>query len=188
MFHHKQLFEKGLLALTNGNFLALSLLLTLALTPLFSFSPHPYHVSYTEVAYSKKEHSLTFSLEVFTDDLENAIKIMYQPTRFFLGSDSLSESTEILIQQYVLEKTTLVLDGVVFNGAEFLPTESNPDRTIIYFQYTDLPPISSLAYYSEILTSIFKDQQNIVELRNEGIKEKALLSSDKKSVTWKLNH
>lgn len=187
MFHNKQLFEKGFLGLTNGNFITFSLLFILGLMPLFSFAPHPYHVSYTEIDYNKSERTLTFSLEVFTDDLENAIKISYKPSKFFLGSDSLSDSTEKLIQQYVSEKTTLVLDGNVFKGAEFLPTESNPDRTIIYFQYTNLPPISSIAYYSEVLTSIFKDQQNIIELRNGNTKEKALLSQDKKSVTWKLN-
>ena len=187
MLHNKQLFEKGFFTQTNGNFITYSLLFILGIAPLFSFSPHPYHVSYTEVDYNKKARTLTFSIEMFTDDLENAIKISYQPRKFFLGSDSLADSTEALIQQYVLEETTLILDGNVFKGAEFLPSESNPDRTTIYFQYTNLPPISSIAYYSEILTSIFKDQQNIIEFRNGGRKEKALLTSDKKSVTWKIH-
>jgi len=186
MFHDKQLFEKGFVPYLKGRNKELFVLLGMICISLLSLAPHPYHVSYTEIEYKKESKTLTFSIEVFTDDLENAIKLTYQPEKFFLGSDSLKPETEILIQKYILDKTTLLIDGIVLKGASFLPSECNPDRTVIYFQYNDLPPFSSFSFYSEVLLTLFKDQQNIVEFRNGTSKEKALLNSDKKSVTWKI--
>lgn len=151
-----------------------------------AIAPHPYHVSYTEIDYKKASKSVTFSIELFTNDLENAIKLTYKPEKFFLGTDTLNPETETLIQQYIREKTTILIDGTVLHGSHFLASESNPDRTIIYFQYVDLPPFSSFSFYSEILISLFKDQQNIVAFRNGISKEKALLGKDKKNATWKI--
>ena len=184
MFDYHQLFEKGCTRSIKGG-LVFIFVHILIILPLYAFTPHPYHVSYTEIDYNATEKVITLSLEVFTDDLETAIKLEYKPEKFFLGSETVGEAEEILIQKYVLDKTTFLIDGIVLKNAEFLPSESNPDRTMIYFQYTDLPPLTSVTFYSEILTSVFTDQQNIVEFRSGTKKEKALLTTEKTNATWK---
>jgi len=151
---------------------------------VFSFTPHPYHVSYTEINYKKETHNLTFAIEIFTNDLETAIKLEYKPEKFFLGGDSISDSAEVFIQKYISSKTTIIIDGIVLKQRNFLASESNPDRTTIYFELTDLPNFRSFAFYNEVLLSTFPDQQNIVEFIHSSKKEKALFSKDKTSVTW----
>ena len=156
-------------------------------TPFFSFKPHPYHVSYTEINYKKEHKNLTFSIEIFTDDLETEIKLLFKPNKFFLGGDSLTNSAQLYIEEYVKLKTSVIVDGIVLKDFHFLPTESNPDRTIIYFELTDLPNFKSLAFYNEVLTNIFANQQNIVEFLHGSKKEKSLLNRDKTSTTWIIN-
>ena len=162
---------------------SLTILLTFV-TVFFAFIPHPYHVSYTEINYKQESQNLTFSIEVFTDDLEMAVKLDYKPKKFFLGTESLSDSVEVLIQKYISSKTTIIIDGIVLKQLKFLPTESNPDRTTIYFELTDLPNFKSFAFYNEVLISTFPDQQNIVEFMHSGKKEKALFDKSKTSATW----
>jgi len=165
------------------NKLSLVILVSI-ITGLFSFVPHPYHVSYTEINYKKETHNLTFAIEVFTDDLEMAIKLEYKPKKFFLGTDSLSDSVEVYIQKYISSKTTIIVDGIVLKQLQFLPSESNPDRTTIYFELTDLPNFKSLAFYNEVLINTFQDQQNIVEFIHSSKKEKALFDKSTTSATW----
>jgi len=167
--------------------LSLIILMVVVSTPFFSFKPHPYHVSYTEINYKKEHKNLTFSIEIFTDDLETEIKLLFKPNKFFLGGDSLTDSTQLYIEQYVKIKTSVIVDGIVLKDFQFLPTESNPDRTIIYFELTDLPNFKSLAFYNEVLTNIFANQQNIVEFLHGSKKEKSLLNRDKTSATWIIN-
>jgi hypothetical protein len=185
MWFNKQLFEKGFLIGLKGKKLA-TVITLISLFPLIgAMAPHPYHVSYTEIEYKKEVKTLTFSIEIFTDDLEAAIKLNYKPEKFFLGADSISQINELLIQQYVKNKVTVLIDGVVLKSYSFLPSESNPDRTLVYFQFTDLPPFDGLTFYSEILTHLYKDQQNIVEYKRGQRIDKALLNNDKTNETWK---
>ena len=79
---------------------------------------------------------------------------------------------------------TIIIDGIVIKSPHFLPTESNPDRTTIFFEYTSLPPFSSFSIYTEVLNQIFKDQQHIIEFKSPKLTEKALLSIEKNNATW----
>ncbi|MFT4753094.1 MAG: hypothetical protein ACI85Q_000630 [Salibacteraceae bacterium] len=184
MWYDKTIFEKGLLTSINSKGILLLWPLFLLILGLSSSTPHPYHVSYTEIEFKEESRNLTFSIDVFTDDLETAIKLDYKPEKFFLGEGTINSANDSLIQLYVQNKTTILMDGVVLKGFSFLPTESNPDRTTIYFQFTDLPSFSSLTYYTSVLNHVFQDQQNIVAYKRGTQTQKALLSSEKTNATW----
>ena len=161
-----------------------TLLFSFVLIGIFSFVPHPYHVSYTEIFYKKDAHQLTFSVEVFTDDLELALKLDSKSETIYLGTSPVSDSTEILIQKYLSKNISVIIDGIVLRQLTFLPTESNPDRTTIYFEIIDLPNFKSFAFYNEILINTLPDQQNIIEFNHSGKKEKVLFDKGKTSETW----
>jgi hypothetical protein len=187
MWDNNQIFDKrNMLSLSDTKSTLLVGILALFIVFL-SFSPHPYHVSYTQVDYKPEAKELTFSIELFTDDLENAIKLEYKPRKFYLGGDTLQDSTEILLQTYIQDKLTVIMDGVVLKKPTFLPSQSTPDRTTIYFEFSDLPKFHSLTLYSELLTSLFQDQQNIIEFNTVSKKEKALLTLKETNVTWIIN-
>ena len=169
---------------TKGNKSVLIFMLTGLFLTIISAKLHPYHVSYTQIEYKKETQNLTFSMEVFTDDLETALKMKYKTDKLFLGSNSITPKNDSLIFEYIKDQTTILIDGVVWKGYDFLTSESHPDRTIIYFQFNDLPPFSSLTFYATILNEIFTDQQNIIEYKQKNSKHKALLTSKKTNVTW----
>jgi hypothetical protein len=179
-----QLFVKRMGSYLNVKKSIVLMISVVIFSTISGFSPHPYHVSYTEINFEKDSRSLTFVMEIFTDDLENAIKLEYKPKKFFLGNDSLTDSANIFIERYISERVTIIIDGIVLKDLQFLPTESNPDRTTIYFELTSLPNFKSFAFYNEILTNTFLDQQNIVEFKYDDKREKALFTKEKTSATW----
>ena len=185
MQNDKQKIDKGIVGHINHRiFGVLSILLVLA----SSFIPYNNHVSYTEITYDKSIKTISFTLEVFTPDLEKAIQLEFTAHDFVLGKDSISNSLEKFIQAYINQKTTIIIDGIVLKQAVFKPSTSQANRTIIQYSFTDIPPISSLSIYSEILTSVFTDQQNIVELISNESREKALLTNSKLNHTWILKN
>tara|TARA_R110002050_G_scaffold297339_2_gene458604 strand:- start:7330 stop:7893 length:564 start_codon:yes stop_codon:yes gene_type:complete len=184
MWNLGQFFVKQNIGYLNGKKTFLFGLVWFTLFSFISFIPHPYHVSYTEINYKAASNNLNFAVEVFTDDLENEIKLQYHPEKFFLGNDTLSDSAQTLIEKYVLDNIHIIIDGIVLKQVQFLPVETNPDRTTIYFELNDLPHFKSFAFYNEMLTRTFLDQQNIVEFKYGQKKEKALFTKEKTSATW----
>lgn len=159
-------------------------LLLLIFIVFSGFAPHPYHVSYTEIEYKPREHRVTFSIEIFTDDLESAIHLELKPEKFFLGQEDLPKETEALIQEYVNQKLSVIIDGIVIKSPQYLPTQSNPDRTIIFFEFMDLPEFSSFSVHFQLLNHLIKGQQNIIEFKSPQITGKELLSIEKNNATW----
>lgn len=159
-------------------------LISILFFTLYAFTPNPYHVSYTEIDYNENLKTISFTVEVFTDDFEKAILLEYKPDQIIIGVDSLPPPSELYIQLYITDKMTIIIDGIVLKQPTFKASQSNPERTIIQFSYTDLPPFKSLSVYSEILTTVFTDQQNILEFAYKETKEKALLTKSKLNHTW----
>lgn len=184
---NKQLFDKRSLNSFKRLNWTHTLLFSFVFMVALSFVPHPYHVSFTEIVYKKDTQQLTFSIEVFTDDLEMALKLDTKSEAINLGSDPISDSTEALIQNYIRKNISVITDGIVLRQLHFLPTESNADRTIIYFELTNLPNFKSFAFYNEILINTLPDQQNIIEFNHSGKKEKALFDNSKTSQTWMID-
>lgn len=184
MWDFHQLFDKrGLSSMKEIKTPFLGVLFLISVI-LFSFTPHPYHVSYTEINLHNEKSELTLSIEVFTHDLESAIKLEFKPESFSIGNDSIGEASEKLIRNYVKSNFTVIIDGIVLKDYVFQPSKTTPKRTVTFFSLTDLPNFKSLSIYSEILINLFPDQQNIIEFNSKNGQQKSLLSNKTTSATW----
>jgi len=184
MWEFNQKFDKRVFHGVNTQKMTIGGLLLFLIFAFSAFVPHPYHVSYTEIEYKPQQHRVTFSIEVFTDDLEKAINLEFKPEKFFLGQDELSEETETLIQKYVAQKLSVIIDGIIIKSPQYLPSQSTPDRTTIFFEYTDLPEFSSFAVHFQLLNHLYKGQQNIIEFKSPQLTGKELLTIEKNNATW----
>ena len=144
--------------------------------------PHPYHVSYTEV--NTTDSSVTVALEIFTDDLQLAIKQTYQPEKYFLGNDSISAKGQALTKQYFNSVFKIVINGKALNNILFFGIDSNPDRTTLFVEFKNMENIRSLAIHNQALLNVFADQENIIEAKHLNISEKALLHKGKEVATF----
>ena len=152
-----------------------------------SMTPHPYHVSYTQIHYYGKKDHITVSVEMFTDDLEREVKTMYHLDKLFLG-DSLTPTSDSAITAYCMEHLNIYTDEKKLSTPIFLPSESNPDRTTIYFEFENVVPFNTLTLRCNLLTSLFKDQQNIIEVNFDSIQKKALLNSKSTVQSWSISN
>jgi hypothetical protein len=142
---------------------------------------HPYHVSHTEI--HTTDSSITFVIEVFTDDLEFAVKQLLQPEKYFLG-DTLSQSSFDLTEKYYAHVTQIVVNGKPLNEVLFFDVQSTPDRTTLYVEVKNTATIQSFALHSTLLIDAFSDQENIVELHHKDSIQKALLHKGKATATF----
>lgn len=165
-------------------FMLIAPLLNMA-SPSVDEAPHPYHVSYTEI--NTTDSSITIALEVFTDDLQLAVKQAYQPEKYFLGADSISAEGQKLTRDYFSSVFQIVVNGKPLNDIVFFEIESNPDRTTIYVEFKNTVAIKSLAIKNSVLINVFSDQENIIEAKNQNNTEKALLHKGKEIATFTYN-
>ncbi|MFD2245960.1 DUF6702 family protein [Pontibacter ruber] len=150
------------------------LVLALSLTSLF-VSAHDYHTSITDVSYNPRTKSLEVAVKVFTDDLEDALsrrnkrKITYSKSgevqRFL--ADYLQSSLTFEVAQGKPLKHTFV-------GAE-------EDADVIW-AYVEVPlqatALSQLYVRNAVLTELFSDQMNIVNINYKGKVNSTLFQKD----------
>lgn len=184
MRDNNQLIDKRIVNRLNWLKLLYFGLISFSISVLYGFVFSPNHVSYTEIKYEKNQKSLSITLEVYTNDLETAILLNNKPDTFVIGIDSLPAPSEQYIQAYITNTMTIIIDGIVIKQPKFISIKSDPKRTIIEFSYTDLPPFKSFSIYSEVFTSIFPEQQNIVVFNHQDIMQKALLTKSQLNHTW----
>jgi hypothetical protein len=150
------------------------LALVLAFTSLFAHA-HDYHASITDVTYNPRTQSLEVAVKVFTDDLESALsrrtkrKVIYSKTgevQKFLADYLQASLTFELVQGKPLKHT--------FIGAE-------EDADVIW-AYVEVPvqaaALPQLYVRNAVLTELFSDQMNIVNINYKGKVNSTLFQKD----------
>ena len=133
---------------------------------LFTLITHDFHVSRAVLDYQPQENTFQVSLHVFTDDLELALQQR--------GHDSLRLNTkwehpkaDSLIALYIQSVLQLQTKNGEVAGFRFLGKESSDDymATWVYF-YLDPPtPKGKYTLYNSLLTEVYDDQQNIINVK-----------------------
>jgi len=147
---------------------------------LLSFSGmHDFHVSRMTMDFNPEEQALEVSMHIFTDDLELGLEAMGHPG-ILLNTPKEPAHADSLIQVYL--ERHLDLEHEAGGSARFrwLGKESSDDyqATWIYF-YLDLPSnTGSYTLKQDVLTEVYDDQQNIVNLRAVEDPALSLLTGD----------
>ncbi|MEJ8802914.1 DUF6702 family protein [Pontibacter sp. H249] len=134
---------------------------------------HDFHTSITDIKYNPRTQSLEVSLRVFTDDLENAVS-KFTKTKVIYNSASAEQQQQIYA--YLQTKLSFELTKGKPLKYKLLGSEAETDAV---WMYVEVPvksaSVGQLYVKNAVLTEIFNDQMNIVNLNYKGKTESALL-------------
>ena len=124
--------------------------------------PHKFYVSLTELRYNAQSERFELSMRIFPDDLDRAL-LERSGIHTQLATKLEHEQTDSLLRTYLLENFTLEADEVeiAFN---YLGKEPESDAIWCYLESDPVPAPRQLSIRHELLTEIFPDQVNIVQV------------------------
>jgi len=156
-------------------------LLGLFFLSLSAFTAHKFYVAIYQINYASDKKMLQITTRIFTDDLNVALLKKYK-AKTNLGDVSETPEDVALMQKYVAENFLIKINGqnkpLYFHSKEL---ENNV--LICYFSVKDVTKLRSLAIQNSVLTEVFPEQQNIIQLNVAGKKQSLLLSSETQSGT-----
>lgn len=139
-----------------------------------SWMPHKFYVSLTEIRYNVQSERLELSMRIFPDDLDQAL-LERNGIQSQLATDDEHDDADSLMKAYLLERFSLQADGVEI-AFSYLGKESESDAIWCYFESGPLVTPQELLIRHEILTEIFPDQVNIVQVYFQSWNKGLLLS------------
>ncbi|CAI8314995.1 MAG: Uncharacterised protein [Flavobacterium sp. SCGC AAA160-P02] len=146
----------------------------LLLILLFSFFSHKYYVSLTQIEYNSRKNSLEIIINVDMDDLEFTLNKDYDIDLKLTSKQELINS-DVYFEKYLKKNLTISIDKVnrEFN---FLGKEYEGDLVYFYLEIDSIYKPISLDVSNKLLIKYFKEQQNIVKLKNGKKRQSKILS------------
>ncbi len=122
---------------------------------------HDFHTSLAEVHYNAPERVLEVSLRVFTDDLENALS-RENGGKAIRVTDA--GTADPFIQNYLAKNFSVIDAGNRRRPVNLLGKEITVDVTWLYFEIRDVESLAGKRLQNAVLTEVFDDQINMVNL------------------------
>ncbi|WP_161890416.1 DUF6702 family protein [Pontibacter russatus] len=136
-------------------------------------SAHDYHASITDVAYNPRTQSLEVAVKVFMDDLEDALS---RQAKSNITYSSSSVAVKEQLSDYLQSTLSFGLEKGKPLKAKLLGSEADAD---VVWLYVEVPvqqaALTQLYIKNAILTDLFTDQMNIVNVNYKGKTESVLL-------------
>lgn len=150
------------------------LLLFLAL-PLLSFnSLHKFYLSVTDINYNPETKSLEIIARVFTDDMENVLRLRHGDS-FFLTRKQEHDSADLYIADYLNDRLEISVDGIQ-KKLTYLGKEYDKDQLVLYIEVENTDPFKNITIRNDILTGLFPDQKNVVHVELDEVTKSLLLT------------
>ncbi|MEX2336865.1 MAG: DUF6702 family protein [Fulvivirga sp.] len=141
---------------------------------------HPIHVSICDIAYDEERDALEFVQRVFLDDLELAIRQKTGAPRLDITQPDNGKTTDELVKAYLQEHFKVTVNGKE-TDYNYLGHEIEIDAIYCYMEIEKVRKVNSIAIFSDILTSIFDDQVNLVHVTVDDEIRSMKLTGDRKS-------
>jgi hypothetical protein len=143
---------------------------------------HPYYVSVTDIKYKESEKTLQVSCRVFTNDLENALKKIYnKPVDLLHPKDK--TVTEKLLAHYILDHLKISINGKV-QTLDFIGYEKEEEATWTYFEIKNAEPPKKLNIENSILYDLLPLQINMVHAEVNGTKKSFKVTNPEKEIEF----
>ncbi|MES2734322.1 MAG: DUF6702 family protein [Bacteroidota bacterium] len=136
--------------------------------------PHAFHTSLAQINYDAKAKVLEVSLRVFTDDLELALS--KESNRKIKLDDT--NQQDRLLETYVKKQFGLTDQKGQQKTIHFIGKEFEVDATWIYLEVPCNESINGFSVRNAILTDVFDDQTNVVNLTYLTVKKTFLFKGD----------
>ncbi|GAB3537099.1 hypothetical protein GCM10027443_29190 [Pontibacter brevis] len=149
------------------------LLLVVAFLATQPASAHDYHASITDVKYNPQTQSLEVAVKVFMDDLEN---VLSRQAKTKVTYNSNSEEVRKYIADYLHKTLSFEVEKGKPLKSKLLGSEDDVD---VVWMYVEVPVqkanLAQLYVKNAILTDLFTDQMNIVNVNYKGETESVLM-------------
>jgi len=135
---------------------------------------HKYYISLTQIDYINESKSVQITMNVFIDDLQDAInKTFNQEYDLTINADV--EDSHNQIKEYLETHFKLKINGhdVSIN---YLGSENEGDIIYLYAEIENINQISTIEVINNMLTDFFPDQQNLIKLKINGEFDSLLLT------------
>ena len=133
---------------------------------------HDFHFSRTKAHYNKDTETLQISMNVFTDDLELAVRTMgHEDFKIDIEPDALTDS---LMSIYILSKFSSIHAGQQLK-MDWVGYECDYDVTFVYIESEPFSLDNTLQIDQTLLMEIFDDQENVLDFESSEIKESHIL-------------
>ncbi len=121
---------------------------------------HKFYLSISDIRYSENSKTLQIACKIFTDDIENAIKVENN-TYLNLFSAEENKKSDSLLFFYIKDKLKLFNRNKKI-ALHWIGKEQEADAIWIYVETDSLANFDSLVIENTILISVFEEQQNII--------------------------
>ncbi len=136
--------------------------------PLFLSPSHAIYISYTDVRYEEANGLLSVQLRMFSNDLEDALRLIGAPEEPGLEE---SENPHPQIDEYICAYLGHEFH-VRANGRpvsfSFIEKRREADATWISLEAEDICNLKTLFVHNSVLFELFDDQTNILRVRAFG--------------------
>ncbi len=142
---------------------------------------HEFHISKTLIEYNEKESALQFTLHIFIDDLEEALR-QQGADKLFICTEKESEKAEAYIYKYLQQKLKIKLDDKAVDFS-FVGKEVSEDLVAVwcYLEIENIEPFSKLYVKNNTLVETFDDQKNIISVTGPNKRKGYLLFNNAKN-------
>ncbi len=144
-----------------------------------SWLPHKFYVSLTELRYNTRTERYEVSMRIFPDDLDRAL-LERSGIRTQLATELEHERADSLLKTYLLENITIRADGREI-PLNYLGKEPESDAVWCYLESDPFPAPGDLYIRHDLLTEIFPEQVNIVQVYVEDWNKGLMLNRNQNS-------
>jgi len=132
---------------------------------LISANFHKFYVSLCQVDHNQETGALEITMKIFTDDLEYAIT--GSSVFYGLGTEHESPEADSILYRYILRNFHIKVDGTLRNPV-YIGKEVELDVTWCYIEIEEVGDFKTLEITNKMLTELFEDQANIVNVNVGG--------------------
>ena len=133
---------------------------------------HDFHFSRTMAHYNSTTNTLQMSMNIFTDDLEIAVRNMGHES--FKIDLQFKAQTDSLIAEYVLSKFSINHgeDALKLNWVGY---ECDYDITYVYIESKEFELDTNLVFTQRLLMDVYEDQENVLDYESPNLEVSHIL-------------
>jgi hypothetical protein len=135
-----------------------------AINVVFLPHKHIFHISNSEITYHQSDNSLQITTHIFLDDLEKALSKL-TPNKLNIGTPTEHASTNSVIENYLKTHFQLTINdiNITYN---FIGKEISSDYAAVwcYMEVKNVGSLKKIKVKNNVLTEIYADQKNIINL------------------------
>ena len=146
---------------------------------------HKFYVSLIQVDFNSETEALEITMKIFTDDLEYAIsgsKVSYG-----LSTANEPPDADTVLYNYIVKNFSIKVNGRSYSPV-YIGKEVELDVTWIYIEIMEIKTIDTIEITDLMLTELFEDQVNLINVRYLGQNKGLLLNRNRTTGKIQIKH